>query len=788
MLNKIISPKTPWSNLTRIEQVKYLAENFNYKIFIVHGVVDGACTCGSPHAENSRLIGKHPAISKWEEFATDDANALEEMFRGREHFNYGIYMRGSGLVAIDIDVKEGGWNSWNDLEDSCDYEFSPTVEVETGLGKYRGVSERGAHKYYQGVADFKFANNLSKAGFPSIDMRDNAYVLGPGSKHVSGYTYEWKPGHAPWEIAVSALPPYSLGYLGRKEKTGKSYSPKSSIGDDEWQKSWESKITTEVEPTPYAKAALKNTCAELEKMKPGSGRNNALNAKAFVMGRLIGGGQLGFPDAYKALKAAIEKSYGVELPHKASAIETTLRAWGGGFETGALEPKYPNEISEASMKWIRENYASTSENLEAFVETAHEGFFKGKDLRRIVLQNAVLGFGPIEVGPGKTLWSYSNGFWKSDGEDLVTYRTGHLLGDEARPAHTATLIHFMKTEAQTIFGLGPERYINLKNGMLDWRTGLLTPHSPTYYSTVQLPHFWNPNASCPTVDEFLLQVAHEDLIDLIWEIIGICIYTGIGFQQAIFLDGGGRNGKGTLVRLIEQLIPGEFVSHIELQSFSTDKFAKAQVFNKILNVVGDLSSKALNDTSLFKQLTGQDTISADYKYGATFDYKSEATLLFAANELPYSSDTTHGFFERLLIVPFDKVTLKKDEVDHSLEPRMALELEGVLVKAIEGLRRAKERGHLLQVPRCQVALDRYRTGTNVLSRWVAGSIEFTDSPKDRIKHTDLFNSYLDWCQRESLVAVSSKEFYDAFGKFSSDLSSLKKVDGYQLFTNVRVID
>ena len=787
LTNFATPPARPWNELSRLEQVLYLAEQ-NYKILPVHGIVDGKCTCGNPHDDKSNMSGKHPTISSWQDLATGDPDQLKNWFSGHDELNYGIYMAGSGLMAIDIDVEKGGWDSWCRLDAACEGEFPKTIQVLTGTKFFKGEANRGAHMYFKSSPDLHYPANLSKAGYPSIDLRHNGYILGPGSMHKSGTRYEWAPGCAPWEIEAAELPGVSLGYLMPKVITRKRSDSDASIGDEEWKVRWAQISSTEVKATSYAAAALKNTCKELSEMLPGSGRNDALNAKAFSLGRLVGGGQLSLIEAKNALRKAAVTSYKSEYAFKREAVENTLRTWGGGFETGALEPKYPNEISEENLTWIRENFAPGAGSIDDLIQSAHEGFFKGKDLQRLVLQNAVLGFGPIEVGPGKTLWSYSDGYWKRDGEDLVINRTGRLLGDDARPAHTTNLIHFMKTEPETIKGLGPEGFINLKNGMLNWRTGELMPHATAYHSTVQLPHNWTPDATCPTVDAFLDQVLHADLIDLIWEIIGVCIYTGMGFQQAIFFDGGGRNGKGTLIRLIEQLIPGEFVSHIELQSFTTDKFAKAQLFNKIFNVVGDLSPKALTDTSLFKQLTGQDKIAADYKYGATFNFICEATLLFAANKLPHSSDTTHGFFERMLIVPFNKVTLQKHEVDHSLEPRMWLELEGVLVKAVEGLRRAKKRGHLMVVERCAKALEEYRMGTNLLSRWAASAIEFTASDKDRLKHTDLYDLYLAWCKQEDIAAVSSKEFYEAFGNFSNELSSMKTVNGYKVYTNVRVIE
>lgn len=768
----------------------YLA-NLGYKILPVHGIVDGRCTCGNPHSGKRNSAGKHPTITEWPERATTDTGELNAWFKDHDELNYGIYMAGSGIVAIDIDVKDGGWNSWFRLDAACDAEFPETIQVRTGRKLYQGKPDTGAHMYFHAGENLAYPANLSKVGFDSIDLRHNAYVLGPGSMHQSGIRYEWEPGHAPWEIEVREIPETALGYLmPTKAKPGRKTSD-VSIGDDEWKANWSTLAGKEIKATPYAKTALRNAAKELSTMTPGSGRNNALNAKAFSMGRLIGGGQLSLEEAKSGLRSAIEVAYGKEYLTKHLAVENTLRTWGGGFEIGAMEPKFPNEISEENLDWIRTNLSnpiSPAVTAEDVIDIVHGGFLKGKDLQRETLEMAVRSFGPIEVGPGKTLWSYSDGFWKQDGREVVVARSGRLLGEAARSTHTQTLIHFMEVEVPKITGIGPEKYLNLQNGMLDWRTGSIEHHSPSHYSTIQLPVIWNPAAKCPTVDKFLEEVLDPELVELIWEVIGICIYSGMGFHIGIFFDGSGRNGKGTLIRLIQRMVPDQFTSHVELSSINKDKFAKAQLFNKILNVVGDLSPTALNDVSMFKQLTGDDTITADFKYGQSFNFKNEATMLFATNEMPYVRDTTYGLYERMLIIPFDKVSLTKDQVDKTLEPRMWLELEGVLVKAVDGLRRAKSRGHLKNVKRCEDALVKFRMGSEWLNPWAESTFELTSSSSDRVRRSDLYELYKNWANSEGNNILSKADFKEVFLAAFEGKTKFVHQDGNEAFNHIRLLD
>ena len=41
--------------------------------------------------------------------------------------------------------------------------------------------------------------------------------------------------------------------------------------------------------------------------------------------------------------------------------------------------------------------------------------------------------------------------------------------------------------------------LNVANGLLDWRAGTLTEHSPGFVSTTEIPVAWDPDATCPAI-------------------------------------------------------------------------------------------------------------------------------------------------------------------------------------------------------------------------------------------------------------------------------------------------
>lgn len=85
---------------------------------------------------------------------------------------------------------------------------------------------------------------------------------------------------------------------------------------------------------------------------------------------------------------------------------------------------------------------------------------------------------------------------------------------------------------------------------------------------------------------------------------------------------------------------------------STNATVEITMVGKLANICPDLPSKHLEETSIFKQITGGDTVSAEYKFKDSFDYVPFARLVFSANEPPRSDDAGYAFTQRWVVVPF----------------------------------------------------------------------------------------------------------------------------------------
>ena len=203
----------------------------------------------------------------------------------------------------------------------------------------------------------------------------------------------------------------------------------------------------------------------------------------------------------------------------------------------------------------------------------------------------------------------------------------------------------------------PKYWINFLNGMLDIKTGILHQHSPTYRSVNQIPHNYKPglNIEKSVFNKFLLsRIPDEDNRKMLYEYMGYCLLPDVIFQKFLILVGMGNAGKSVILNQQSKILGAENLAAVPLQSLS-ERFTTASLLNKQCNVCGDLSNAAIKDTSVLKQLTGEDLCKGEIKGGAIFFFKNRAKFLFSCNELPaILDDRSNGFYRRLLIIRFEQ--------------------------------------------------------------------------------------------------------------------------------------
>jgi len=146
-----------------------------------------------------------------------------------------------------------------------------------------------------------------------------------------------------------------------------------------------------------------------------------------------------------------------------------------------------------------------------------------------------------------------------------------------------------------------------------------------------------------------------------------------------------------------------------LNTLETDGFAESELFQKLANLPGELSKKAIKEDSKFKAITGRSELSASRKFKEKITFINFSKQIFACNALPKVDDTSDGFWRRWLYLQFPFKFETKENIEADFEKgkdttKMKIkdpdileticipeEFSGILNKAIDAINKVWER-------------------------------------------------------------------------------------------------
>lgn len=300
--------------------------------------------------------------------------------------------------------------------------------------------------------------------------------------------------------------------------------------------------------------------------------------------------------------------------------------------------------------------------------------------------------------------------------------------------------------------------INLKNGLYNVLEDTLVPHTPDYYSTVQLNVSYNPDAECPRFRQYLEEVIDQSQIPLIQEMMGYFLVPVTRGQKCFVIVGEGGAGKSQLLLVLNDILLGkENVSNVSWQALN-ERFKTAELFGKLANIFADLPTRNIDDNGIFKALVGEDYLTVEKKNKNPFSFQSTARLLFSCNNIPKNyGDRSEGFYRRLIIIRFDHA-VPEDKKDPDLLDKLRLEADGIFLFALEGLKRLMANHYRFSETEANKAeLQQYREDSDSVLSFVKDCCE-TGDDAFVCGSTELFNAYKAYCEESGLKPYAQKKF------------------------------
>ena len=367
-----------------------------------------------------------------------------------------------------------------------------------------------------------------------------------------------------------------------------------------------------------------------------------------------------------------------------------------------------------------------------------------------------------EAGVGVRLHLYEGGVFRPNGADIARRLAHEQLGQASKPDRIEATSALVKEGSKVAArDLNPDAMdlLNVQNGMLDWRTGELKPHSPEYRSTFQINAAYLPGAHSETLDRFLAEVFPPDALPLAEELVGYLLRPTTKFQKAFTILGDGANGKSTFLSMLTAFLGEDSVSHISLQDLVENRFVAAELQGKLVNVYADLPSSSLEQSDVFKAIVGGDIIKAERKFGQPFKLVPTARLLFSANELPKSRDLSPAYFRRWVIIPFPNrfqgSKAKKDllELLTTPEARSAL-----LNRALAGLQRLEAQQDFSTCASVQEAGQSYRRQCDNAFEFISERLEA--SPGATVRKVEVYKVYAQWVGTAGIHHAASQRAFN----------------------------
>lgn len=407
---------------------------------------------------------------------------------------------------------------------------------------------------------------------------------------------------------------------------------------------------------------------------------------------------------------------------------------------------------------------------------------EGEDIRVTtnMLADAITAEEHFAKDPSGALFIYAGGVYMPNGDRDIRRAVKRLFKEWGVPDKWGTkgsreVVEYIRTDAPELLTEPPSEIVNLKNGLLNLVTRELKPHSPDFLFPVQFPVEYDPQARCPEWEKFVEQTFPEDAQGLGWQIPAFLLGCP-SIQKAVLLYGEGGNGKSTYLSALTALVGKENVSTLSLQQLESNRFATARLLGKVANICPDLPAKRLENTGIFKAITGGDEIPAERKFRDGFDFRPFARLIFSANQLPLSSDATQGYFDRWLIVPFERSFRgTSQEVSRDvLDARLAdtKELSGVLNKALDALDQLRKTGRFSEPECVRIALQEYRSLNDPVETFLRRRIE--DDPTGEIPVKELRHAYNDDAERHGRAPISAQQFGNAILRLRPQLDKVRR--------------
>jgi len=323
----------------------------------------------------------------------------------------------------------------------------------------------------------------------------------------------------------------------------------------------------------------------------------------------------------------------------------------------------------------------------------------------------------------------------------------------------------------------PLHLICVKNGILDFDTGDLSPHTPDIIFLSNINAKYVEGADCPAFKKFLSEVAGSETDRLtLEEYIGFCLWRRYFLHVILMLLGDGRNGKTTFLNTVRAWLGKDNYSARNLRELTSQRFSMIDLYGKLANVSGEQGFEGGASISMgtLKDLSGEESVPFEPKFKGSVTGVNTAKLFFACNQVLISRDETLANWSRWLLLIFAKKFGRGEpETDENLIEKLTTEEErsGILNLAIEGLKRLKKKHNFSYNLRPDDVRELWATSANPAHGFILENLEL-DCEANDLSCDDLYRAFRVWSEAKGIKPIGK-------GKLTELLKAELAITKYQ---------
>jgi putative DNA primase/helicase len=405
-------------------------------------------------------------------------------------------------------------------------------------------------------------------------------------------------------------------------------------------------------------------------------------------------------------------------------------------------------------------------------------FFRGRKFLPALLAKAIMEDIDIVSDPMTGLvYRWEGKFWEQ--YDLAHIRSKALLmlqdeGNSAKAADVANMVRDLSTLPIGRRMNDHSDLICLQSGMFNLKTGELTPHDKSYFSTYMLPIDFNPQKvpDCLLWKASLEQwVKDTGSIRELQKFAGYCLTRETRYERMLMLLGPGGDGKSTWMNIMRQMVGPDNCSHIPMGRLE-DQFYLSRLVDKLINMGTEVESKAMQSMEM-KAIVSGDTLCASFKNQTPFDFDPFCKLIYSTNRLPKILDNSDGFFRKIMIVKFEGQFVKNNAADIFLKDKLLDELPGIFAWALAGLVMLQEDKGFLDTPLMKETLQEYKQMNNNVLYFIQKHV--VSDPSSKVlksscgKLKSAYEQYCDRCRGWNLPPFGEPHFQKEFVRLLRDI-------------------